>query len=84
MSVRPSIWINNGTEMSGATAVIQEPSGDFKTIGSIVIFGSYEQDYNISYGKEPTEWIVLDVQDGKAKSSENALDCQSYTLPMKR
>ncbi len=35
-------------------------------IGSAVIFGSYEQDNNLSNGAEEIEWLVLDVQDGKA------------------
>ena len=34
--------------------------------GSIVSFGRYEQDGNEENGPEPIEWIVLDVQDGKA------------------
>ncbi|MCR5661467.1 MAG: DUF6273 domain-containing protein [bacterium] len=48
-------------------------------IGSLILFGSYEQDGDTSNGKEPIEWIVLD------KDSENALviskfglDCQMY------
>lgn len=36
------------------------------TVGSIVTFGSYEQDGNKQNGKEPIEWFVLDVRDGKA------------------
>ena len=54
-------------------------SGDFKTVGSVVTFGSYEQDNDTSNGKEPIEWIVLDVQDGKSLLiSKYALDCQAY------
>ena len=32
-------------------------------IGSVVCFGSYEQDNNFENGKEPIEWIVLDKTD---------------------
>ena len=32
------------------------------TAGSIVTFGSYEQDNNYNNGQEPIEWIVLDVK----------------------
>ena len=41
---------------------------DQKTIsvGDTVTFGNYAQDNDQSNGKEPIEWIVLDVQDGKA------------------
>lgn len=35
-------------------------------VGDTVIFGSYEQDNVMENGREPLEWIVLDVQDGKA------------------
>ena len=35
-------------------------------VGDIVIIGSYEQDNVLDNGKEPLEWIVLEVQDGKA------------------
>jgi len=31
----------------------------YKTVGSTVSFGAYEQDNNINNGKEPIEWIVL-------------------------
>ena len=30
-----------------------------------IIFGSYEQDNDLSNGKEPIEWLVLDEKDGK-------------------
>ncbi len=29
-------------------------------VGTSVVFGSYEQDFDLSNGKEPVEWIVLD------------------------
>ena len=49
------------------------------SVGDIVLFGSYEQDNDTSNGKEKIEWIVLDVQDGKALLiSRYALDCQPY------
>lgn len=35
-------------------------------VGDIVTFGHYEQDNDLDNGPEPIEWIVLDVQDGKA------------------
>ena len=35
-------------------------------VGDIITFGSYEQDNDLENGKEPIEWQVLDVQDGKA------------------
>ena len=48
-------------------------------IGGYVTFGSYEQDNVLTNGKEPIEWLVLDVQDGKALLlSKYALDCKPY------
>lgn len=48
-------------------------------VGDYVYFGSYEQDDNTANGKEDIEWLVLDVQDGKALLiSKYALDCQRY------
>ena len=40
--------------------------GSSDVIGRIVTFGRYEQDGNEANGPEPIEWIVLDVQEGKA------------------
>ena len=34
--------------------------------GDYVFFGSYEQDNDETNGKEPIEWLVLEVQDSKA------------------
>lgn len=48
-------------------------------IGGTITFGSYEQDNNLSNGKEPIEWIVLDRQgDSAFVVSRYALDCQLY------
>lgn len=33
--------------------------------GAVVSFGSYEQDNDLSNGKEPIEWLVLDVQEDR-------------------
>ena len=48
-------------------------------IGDIVTFGCYEQDRVQNNGSEPIEWIVLDIQDGKALLlSKYALDAKQY------
>lgn len=48
-------------------------------IGDTVKFGSYEQDNDLTNGTEAIEWIILDVQDGKAMLlSKYGLDCQVY------
>ena len=50
-------------------------------VGDTVFFGEYEQDNNLSNGKEPIMWQVLDVQDGKALLlSSFAIDYQQYNV----
>ncbi len=47
--------------------------------GDVVEFGSYEQDGDISNGKEPIEWRVLSVTGDRALVvSQKALDAQAY------
>lgn len=49
------------------------------TIGSVVSFGSYEQDNNLENGKEPLEWIVLDQKEGSVLLlSRYVIDCEPY------
>lgn len=56
----------------------QEPQSDI-TAGGIISFGKYEQDNDPDNGTEPIEWIVLDVQDGKALLlSKYGLDMKQY------
>ena len=56
-----------------------DPYAGFRTVGNTVVFGSYEQDNDLTNGKESIEWIVLDVQDGKSLLiSKYALDCQRF------
>ena len=51
----------------------------YKKVGSVVTFGRYEQDNNTDNGAEEIEWIVLDVQDGKALLlSRYGLDAKPY------
>ena len=48
-------------------------------VGDYFFFGAYEQDNNISNGKEAIEWLVLAVEDGKVLIiSKHALDCRPY------
>ncbi len=48
-------------------------------VGDIVTFGHYEQDNDLDNGPELIEWIVLDVQDGKALLlSKYGLDAKPY------
>ena len=48
-------------------------------VGDYVLFGTYEQDNDLTNGKEPIEWLVLDVQDNRALLlSRYALDYRKY------
>lgn len=48
-------------------------------IGKKVSFGEYEQDCDLSNGKETIDWVVLDIQENKALLlSDLALDSQPY------
>lgn len=45
-------------------------------IGDVIKFGSYPQNHDF---KEPVEWQILDIKDGKVLLlSKYALDCRSY------
>lgn len=51
------------------------------SIGSIITFGSYEQDNNPANGKEPIEWYVLDKSDGQMLLvSVKLLDSMTYGI----
>ena len=55
--------------------LMQKKSLSFFVVGDIVQFGSYEQDNNLENGKEPIDWIVLEIKRGKALIvSQYALD----------
>ncbi len=49
-------------------------------VGDVICFGAYEQDNDINNGKEPIEWLVLDVkEDGRALLlSRFLLDAMPY------
>lgn len=59
--------------------IIEEKPERTVNVGDYVIFGEYEQDADRSTGKEPIEWMVLDVQDNQMLViSKYGLDCASY------
>ena len=48
-------------------------------VGNIITLGHYEQDNNLDNGPEAIEWMVLDVQDGKALLlSKYGLEARPY------
>ena len=53
----------------------------FRTVGSCVTFGSYEQDNNTGNGQEPIEWLVLDYDAAGSRAliiARYGLDAKPY------
>ncbi len=49
------------------------------SVGEYVLFGNYVQDKDLTNGKEPIEWLVLEEEnDALLLISRYALDCQPY------
>ena len=62
-----------------------ENSNELKSaeVGEYITFGKYEQDNNLSNGKEDIEWLVLAKEGDKALViSKYALDCKPYNREM--
>lgn len=55
----PASQASAATDTTAALGLSEAP------VGSIITFGSYEQDNNPANGKEPIEWYVLDKSDGQ-------------------
>ena len=71
----PVIIIDDPTEPVDST----EPPKTSLEIGDTVILGTYEQDNDISNGKEEIEWVILAKEGDKALViSKYALDSQPY------
>ena len=68
--------------LSGMDALKTVKTGDNSGLaryGQYVTFGTYEQDNDTANGQEAIEWLVLDVQNGKALLiSRCGLDTQPY------
>ena len=48
-------------------------------VGGTIFLGVYEQDNDLSNGKENVEWLILEITDGKALViSKYALECRPY------
>ena len=68
---------NCGASRESAAAPAEDPAdGDAE---DIIVFGSYEQDNDLSDGTEPISWRILKKENDKALIiSCDALDCQPY------
>ena len=87
LCVRPALWITvKETGVTGETeqeaqfdSMDLEPISFGVNIGDCCTFGNYEQDNDLSNGKEPIEWLVLDKQGSKVLViSKYALDVRHY------
>ena len=59
-------------------AMAEEGAGEWAA-GDTVVFGSYEQDNDLTNGKEPLEWIVLKTEEGRAMLiTRYLIDARAY------
>lgn len=91
--IRPAMWIdldlvqksqsfsvcadefNELQDLEDRVAAMNSPAD--KRLYSTVTFGSYEQDNNTDNGKEPIDWLVLDIEDNSCLHvSKDILDVQ--------
>lgn len=87
-AVRPALWVTTSASSSASSSVSASasnsssaPAPSLKSVkvGDAVELGAYEQDNVESNGKEPIQWRVLAVEDGKALLiSEYALDAHAF------
>ncbi len=81
VSAGGDVWlVESGTPQANTVPVPNLPAKDAVVRkGSIVRFGTYEQDMYSKGSREPIEWIVLDVQDDNLfLISRYGLDCLTY------
>ena len=65
--------------LCAAAAAGAEETDPFRTVGSIVTLGYYEQDNNVNNGPEKIEWYVIDVKDDICLlMSRYGLDVRQY------
>ena len=70
---------NDNTDRNTVIETPIEIKSEDVEVGKYIEFGAYEQDNDTSNGKEPIEWLVLDIVDGRALLiSKYALDCKPY------
>ena len=61
------------------TVIVTKPTAPKIRAGSIITYGSYEQDRTSTGSREPIEWIVLEAKEDRLLLiSRYGLDCLSY------
>ncbi len=73
----PAPWRSDTPPATEPPASLPSITGN--DVGTTVFFGSYEQDNNSANGREPVEWVILDVKGNRALLiSRKGLDAQPY------
>ena len=80
-AVRPALWVNLKSSNMESLRNLSQSHGDSAIlaprVGEYITFGSYPQ--NNGDGKEPIEWLVLEVKGSEALViSRYGLDCIKY------
>lgn len=83
--VRPALWVKTSAlKADAANSYTGAVSSVYGTAapGSVIQFGHYEQDDSFANGKEPIDWLVLDVRDNRALLiSKYILEARAYHEP---
>lgn len=81
-AIRPALWIelNNNIEIVQSAEISRTAENELSAeVGQTIRFGSYEQDNNLSNGKEEIEWIVLAKENNKMLViSKFCLEAKAY------
>ena len=86
-TTEPAAEVSAETPAEPTAEPTAEPISDkldptpYKTVGSIVTFGRYEQDNDLTDGQEPIEWIVMDYDEANHRAlllSRYGLDAKPY------
>lgn len=73
---------NKTKDANEEQATEEQVTYDFsdKKVGDAIVLGKYEQDNDLSNGKEDIEWIILDKTEDKILViSKYVLDCKKYS-----
>ena len=78
IALRPCMWVDLNAKAFSGEEDENTNMTDF-TVGEYTTFGSYEQDNDPENGKEPIDWLVLEIQDNCAiMISRYGLDCVQF------
>ena len=71
--------VRSESEIFTTKTIAPAPTYKAVKVGEYITFGHYEQDNNTGNGKEPIDWLVLEVRGDRALLiSRYGLDCKPY------